>query len=158
MSRLLLRMNNLLQKLEQSLFGRGFPHGNYDCICLNSNTLPETKEKKATQSVYILLLNSKFLYQKINNFFSSVLDSLCLAGIPNYSLAQNVSPPSKPFSLKELIGDGILWAVPKSRRSIEKRLKRRFGKNNTMICKINTRLQMCSKCGYHKEVGILCRK
>lgn len=32
MSRLLLRINSLLQTLEQSLFGRGFPYGNYDFI------------------------------------------------------------------------------------------------------------------------------
>ncbi|KAK2588643.1 hypothetical protein KPH14_006409 [Odynerus spinipes] len=68
--------------------------------------------------------------------------------------------PNNPdrFSLKDIIGDGFLWAVPKRRRSIEKRLKRRFGHPDyhwkPPVPKTN--LLMCPNCGGHYEAGHLC--
>lgn len=87
-------------------------------------------------------------------------DSLCLAGCPGYTPAafEQVAPPTKSsFSIKELIGDGILWAVPHHRRSIERRLKRKFAPNFPSIVHRNNRLTICSHCGNHKEIGLLCR-
>ncbi|XP_022919845.2 large ribosomal subunit protein bL32m [Onthophagus taurus] len=65
---------------------------------------------------------------------------------------------SNSWSLKELIGDGWLWAVPKSRRSIEKRLKRKYGSpdyNLKILLPKNT-LRTCNTCGDDHEVGVLC--
>lgn len=59
------------------------------------------------------------------------------------------------FSLKDLIGDGLLWAVPKSRRSLERRLKRKFGFPRMLIPRTN--LRSCNVCGDDHEVGVLCR-
>ncbi|KAL1375641.1 hypothetical protein pipiens_017384 [Culex pipiens pipiens] len=63
-----------------------------------------------------------------------------------------------PFSLKALLGDGILWAVPKHRRTLEKRLKRKFGTPDykLKILTPKTHLRMCATCGDDHEVGVLC--
>lgn len=65
-----------------------------------------------------------------------------------------------PFSLKDLIGDGFLWAVPKSRRSVERRQKRKYGdpekwKNQKTIRKLE-HLLVCDTCGNFREMGIIC--
>ncbi|XP_055698434.1 39S ribosomal protein L32, mitochondrial [Phlebotomus papatasi] len=61
-------------------------------------------------------------------------------------------------SLKNTLEDAILWAVPKHRRTIERRLKRKFGspqyKMKTLQPKHN--LKICITCGHHHEVGVLC--
>lgn len=65
-----------------------------------------------------------------------------------------------PFSLKDLIGNGILWAVPRNRRTIERRWKRKYG-NPEQHCKLQmplTTLRVCIQCGHDHEVGVLCRK
>ncbi|KAK3861478.1 hypothetical protein Pcinc_032567 [Petrolisthes cinctipes] len=53
--------------------------------------------------------------------------------------------------------DGILWAVPKSRRSREKRLTRKFG-SETGRNKMLTRLLLltCNHCGNVHQPGRLC--
>lgn len=69
-------------------------------------------------------------------------------------------PKSKSISVKELIGDGILWAVPRNRRTIEKRWKRKYGALDyvwkMLVPKRNIRV--CNNCGHHHEMGVLCRK
>lgn len=64
------------------------------------------------------------------------------------------------FSLKDLIGDGYLLAVPKFRRTIEKRLKRKYGHPDyhMKILLPKTNLKMCLDCGHHHERGVLCGK
>ncbi|KAH0952498.1 hypothetical protein HN011_001018 [Eciton burchellii] len=61
-------------------------------------------------------------------------------------------------SLKEILKNGILWAVPKSRRTIEKRLKRRFGVPEYVwkphVAKTN--IIICVHCGHNYEAGHLC--
>lgn len=80
--------------------------------------------------------------------------------MPNYESTAVQNVPKNTFSLKDLIGDGFLWAVPRNRRTIEKRWKRRYGTpefvNKLMLPKTN--LRICNQCGYDHEVGILCRK
>lgn len=68
-------------------------------------------------------------------------------------------PPSR-FSLKDVLGDGFLWAVPKHRRSIEKRLKRKFGHPDYIwkMMRPKTNLRVCNVCGDDHEAGVLCRK
>lgn len=68
------------------------------------------------------------------------------------------SIPPKQFTVQDLIGDGILWGVPKHRKTIEKRLKNRFGTpglSSKMIPE-RTHLRVCNNCGHHHEVGVLC--
>ncbi|XP_032666761.1 39S ribosomal protein L32, mitochondrial [Odontomachus brunneus] len=61
-------------------------------------------------------------------------------------------------SLKEIFENGILWAVPKHRRSLEQRYKRKFGLLKyvwkPLIAKTN--ILMCLKCGHHYEANRLC--
>lgn len=54
--------------------------------------------------------------------------AFALAGMP--TTYDKIPSQTSSRSLKDIIGDGILWAVPKHRRTIEKRLKRKFGKNS----------------------------
>lgn len=66
----------------------------------------------------------------------------------------------RPFTLRDLIGDGMLWAVPRNRRTIERRWKRKFGSPEyvTKLLVPKANLRPCNKCGHDFEVGILCRK
>ncbi|XP_063705278.1 large ribosomal subunit protein bL32m [Culicoides brevitarsis] len=78
----------------------------------------------------------------------------CLATFEGY----HAPVPSKQFSVKDFIGDGILWGVPKHRKTIEKRLKNRYGTpglSSKMIPE-KTHLRVCNSCGNHYEVGVLC--
>ena len=52
----------------------------------------------------------------------------------------------------------MLWAVPKSRRSLERRLKRKYGSPDykMKILQKKTHLLVCDSCGNHYEVGIIC--
>lgn len=52
----------------------------------------------------------------------------------------------------------MLWAVPKTRRTVEKRLNRKFGDPFYVwkLLKPKTQLKVCDGCGHHHEVGILC--
>ncbi|KAH8417321.1 hypothetical protein KR222_008758 [Zaprionus bogoriensis] len=64
----------------------------------------------------------------------------------------------KSFSLRDLLGDGMLWAVPKHRRSVEKRLNRKFGHPEYVWkpLKEKRNLRTCQKCGHNYELGLLC--
>lgn len=56
--------------------------------------------------------------------------------------------------------EGIVWGVPKRRRSVEKRLTRRFGLKEwtwkMLIPKYN--LLICDNCGHHYEAKHMCSK
>lgn len=87
-----------------------------------------------------------------------------LSSISEFALAyvhENKGPiPETKFSLKDLIGDGFLLAVPKFRRTIEKRWKRKYGSPEyvwkMLIPKNN--IIVCSDCGHYHERGRLCGK
>lgn len=83
-------------------------------------------------------------------------DAFCVAGI---ELRETINSAPK-FTLKDIIGDGFLWAVPKHRRTIEKRLKRKFGHPDYVlkILKPKSYLKICNVCGDDHEAGVLCRK
>uniref|UniRef100_A0A1A9Z4G7 Uncharacterized protein n=1 Tax=Glossina pallidipes TaxID=7398 RepID=A0A1A9Z4G7_GLOPL len=53
--------------------------------------------------------------------------ALSLAAQPSYWTVNCDSSQHRPYSFKDLLGDGFLWAVPKHLRTIEKRLKRKSG-------------------------------
>lgn len=135
--RFLLRLEALLQQIEHSfpvLFGPKQPPG------------------KLTRT---FVLTSKHFYR------------ICLPSVGIVALVtpQSASLPipsdiAAPYSLKDLIGDGFLWAVPKNRRTVEKRWKRKFG-SPEYVLKIllpKTTLRVCNHCGHDFEVGLLCRK
>lgn len=73
-------------------------------------------------------------------------------------------PKHEPFSIKDIVGDGFLWAVPRCRRTLEKRLTRKFGLPNgfphgvVKMIQRKTTLRTCNVCGDDHEVGVLCRK
>ncbi|XP_050293471.1 39S ribosomal protein L32, mitochondrial [Anthonomus grandis grandis] len=60
--------------------------------------------------------------------------------------------------LEEILGDGFLYAVPKHRRTIEKRLKRKFGHPDYHLKILLPRkdLVSCNTCGDDHEAGVLC--
>ncbi|XP_033211882.1 39S ribosomal protein L32, mitochondrial [Belonocnema kinseyi] len=62
------------------------------------------------------------------------------------------------FSLKDIWGEGIFWGVPKHRRTIEKRWRRKFGHPDyhLKLLKPRTNLITCHSCGHAHEAGILC--
>lgn len=84
----------------------------------------------------------------------------CPSHAPTGLDVQDAIKTTDPFSLKDLIGDGILWAVPKHRKSIERRMKAKYGHPTYHMKTIQpkTTLRICMQCGHDHEVGVLCRK
>ncbi|XP_055321630.1 39S ribosomal protein L32, mitochondrial [Sitodiplosis mosellana] len=114
-------------------------------------------------SLALLLKINRFI-QRIENVLPQIFgrgfppEPMCVVACPNYMPAVNETQSSTPFSLKDLIGDGILWAVPKHRKSIERRLKAKYG-HPRYVMKIytpKTTLRICVQCGHDHEVGVLC--
>nr|SVE75501.1 EOG090X0IGM [Daphnia dolichocephala] len=62
-----------------------------------------------------------------------------------------------PFDINSIF-DGFLWGVPTCRRSVEKRMMRKFGAPNWHNKLILPRkdIKTCGACGDHHEVGRLC--
>ncbi|KAL5290158.1 MRPL32 family protein [Megaselia abdita] len=104
------------------------------------------------------------LLRRIETFWTK-LENLILFPKPYYvnqlqldSLSGSDNPPADKFSLKSLIGDGFLFAVPKHRRSVERNLQRKFGNPEYVwkLLKVKSNLRVCHKCGSNYEVGLLC--
>lgn len=83
----------------------------------------------------------------------------------NYAFQIDAVAPSRtsnhnslPFSVKDLIGDGFLWAVPKFRRSLERRMKRRFGSPGLHVKypQVKEYLLECDYCGDYYEPKTIC--
>ncbi|XP_028179442.1 large ribosomal subunit protein bL32m [Ostrinia nubilalis] len=89
----------------------------------------------------------------LNSFFGQPPKELALAYVHNPA---PLAP--RKFSLQDIIGDGFLMAVPKFRRTIEKRLKRKFGSPQYVlkILQPKTNILVCKECGHHYESGRLC--
>lgn len=76
------------------------------------------------------------------------------------ALPNELSSFPKQFSIHDIMKDGILWAVPKNRRTIEKRMSRRMGlvdKHNKMQLP-QTDMIVCNQCGHDYKRGYLCSK
>uniref|UniRef100_A0A1B0F9Z2 Large ribosomal subunit protein bL32m n=1 Tax=Glossina morsitans morsitans TaxID=37546 RepID=A0A1B0F9Z2_GLOMM len=84
--------------------------------------------------------------------------ALSLAAQPSYWTVNCDRSQHRPYSFKDLLGDGFLWAVPKHRRTIEKRLKRKFGfpEYSWKLLRVKTHLRTCNHCGHDYEAGLLC--
>ncbi|XP_015588462.1 39S ribosomal protein L32, mitochondrial isoform X2 [Cephus cinctus] len=85
-------------------------------------------------------------------------EALCALPISGSSNLVQLSHKPGELSIKDILGDGFLWAVPKSRRTVEKRLKRKFGvpKYNWKPLVPKTNILMCTNCGHNYEAGNLC--
>ncbi|OTF83040.1 hypothetical protein BLA29_006843 [Euroglyphus maynei] len=63
-------------------------------------------------------------------------------------------------SIDELMKDGILWGVPKKRRTAERRLARRFGvekfPDSAKILRTRDDIILCERCGDHHEYYAIC--
>lgn len=90
------------------------------------------------------------------DLFSKHCNELCFTGPSNADLMNRNT--SSTFSLEKLMQESFLFAVPKGRRSIEKRLNRKFGYPKyfwkPLVAKTN--LLTCNGCGHSYEVGCLC--
>lgn len=65
--------------------------------------------------------------------------------------------PKKLFDINEIF-DGFLWGVPTNRRSVEKRMMRKYGVANwhNKLLLPRKDLLTCNSCGDHHEKGRLC--
>ncbi|KAF4522186.1 hypothetical protein B566_EDAN007334 [Ephemera danica] len=65
--------------------------------------------------------------------------------------------PSLTSPLPEL-DQGFLWAVPRNRRTIERRWKRKYGspEYSMKIYLPKTNLIVCNTCGHNHEIGYFC--
>ena len=79
--------------------------------------------------------------------------NLAEIALPNGGL-----PAPKPFSIRDFMQDGILWAVPKNRRTLERRWRRKFGCIDAYykMLKPQTDLLICNHCGHDYKRGFLC--
>lgn len=84
-----------------------------------------------------------------------------MAVLANQQFENNSS--KQPFSLKDLIGDGFLFAVPIFRRSLEVRKTRKIGipyrgdsKEGLKILVKKPYLKVCNSCGHYHERDCLC--
>lgn len=139
---------NILKNLEKTLFHGFFgypPRGQIVSLFLNILSISET--------TFICFLNIKTLLIPCIIFLCSFILELALT----YIQSQPSISPTK-FSIKDLVGDGFLLAVPKFRRTIEKRWKRKYGSPQyvwKMLVPKNN-IKVCNECGHHHEQGRLC--
>nr|CAG4635186.1 EOG090X0IGM [Alona affinis] len=68
-------------------------------------------------------------------------------------------PPPKPFDINSIF-DGFLWGAPTFRRSVERRMMRKYGAENwetgKKLIPIRKDLKPCVSCGHYHEAGRLC--
>nr|XP_018914969.1 PREDICTED: 39S ribosomal protein L32, mitochondrial [Bemisia tabaci] len=84
-------------------------------------------------------------------------DDLSVALTNNHPIPTNTFS-RKEFSIKDIIGEGILWAVPKKRRTLERRQLRRFGMLDRHFKMLipKTDIITCNVCGHDYERRHLC--
>ncbi|KAG8193292.1 hypothetical protein JTE90_003779 [Oedothorax gibbosus] len=82
---------------------------------------------------------------------STHFPELCLADIGNPETTNRKSPRSL---LEDIIGNGFLWAVPKKRRSLERRMTRRMGFGKLILPRNN--VVVCNDCGHFHLVHTVC--
>lgn len=80
----------------------------------------------------------------------------------NSEYQQQQQPVKQPFSIKDIIGDGFLFAVPIFRRSLEVRKIRKIGiahkgrEEHLKILRKKNNILTCTTCGHYYEIGVLC--
>lgn len=72
----------------------------------------------------------------------------------------DLSVAQKRFSIHDLMQENMLWAVPKKRRSLERRLTRKYGQVQDYYKLIIPQkdLLVCVHCGHNHKRGYLCSK
>lgn len=90
----------------------------------------------------------------ITQYLFIIFTELALA----YVYEKQISVPRNKFSIKDIVGDGFLLAVPKFRRTIEKKWKRKFGHSDYVWKMLvpKTSIAVCTDCGHNYERGHLC--
>ncbi|XP_058798423.1 large ribosomal subunit protein bL32m [Phymastichus coffea] len=102
----------------------------------------------------------KSLTQTLLKVEDAVITAILRKFQPGLCIAQldSIDKPNSSISVKDIWKDGFLWGVPKHRRSIEKRLSRKFGwpKYNWKPLVPKTNLLMCRACGHYYEAHTIC--
>nr|XP_049467015.1 uncharacterized protein LOC120961229 [Anopheles coluzzii] len=75
--------------------------------------------------------------------------ALALAHVHDGS-PQPAAPRAALFSLRDLLGDGMLWAVPMHRRTVEKRLKRKYGSPEYKLKILTPKVHLCTTAATRK--------
>ncbi|CAK1546147.1 unnamed protein product [Leptosia nina] len=94
----------------------------------------------------------KNIERNIFNFFSHPPREIAYACVNEKQIQH------QKFSIKDIVGDGFLLAVPKFRRTVEKRWKRKFGSPEYQWKMLvpRTNIKVCHECGHYHERGRLC--
>lgn len=117
------------------------------------------------------------IYQLADNYFTSLgsisnvhiyllfenkilkISDFGFTGIDYNERSDSIIAPKK-FSIQDFMQENLVWAVQKKRRSIEKRLSRKYGQLDgyyKLIIKQKD-LEVCVHCGHDKKRGYLCSK
>ncbi|XP_073971650.1 mitochondrial ribosomal protein L32 [Rhodnius prolixus] len=96
------------------------------------------------------------LENDISSFFYGLSNKPQLSLLP--LIESKRLPPTNSSSLIDTLKDAFLFAVPKSRRTIQKRRNRRFGfpQYHWKMLVPKTNLINCNTCGHPQEAGVLC--
>ncbi|XP_076346481.1 mitochondrial ribosomal protein L32 [Tachypleus tridentatus] len=98
--------------------------------------------------------------------FVHVKEQFCITHLPEEALAvsysavpsqiqnNNGDSSSNASVFEDIFGNGFLWAVPRNRRSIERRLTRKMGRNKMLFPKKN--ILICNECGHFHEAHTIC--
>jgi len=93
---------------------------------------------------------------KFNLFSLNKMEPMFALNIPN---AMTTNESSKSI-IEDIMREGFVWAVPKRRRTVERRLVRRFGVPEfPQSCKIirpKDNITVCDNCGDYHEIHTLC--
>ena len=96
------------------------------------------------------------------------LDLICLTFVSGWPPAVALDVPDSPHTptsnvqdtkslLESILGDGLLWAVPKKRRSLEKRMSRRMAPQRIRAWSTPRRdIVSCLECGHWHLVHTIC--
>lgn len=78
--------------------------------------------------------------------------------IPWKNIANNSNIIENTSVLKQILNDGFLWAVPRNRRSVERRLTRKMGRTQIFFRGIfpKRNLLICNICGHYHEAHTVC--
>ncbi|XP_046909280.2 mitochondrial ribosomal protein L32 [Dermatophagoides farinae] len=108
------------------------------------------------KNIFLTIKYCRLSLFNLDNFLNRAPPALVIV----QSSLPNISNGGSPTSINDLMQDGLLWGVPKKRRTIEKRLKRRFGVENypsdAKILRTRNDIIICERCGDHHEYYAIC--
>ncbi|KAK9503909.1 hypothetical protein O3M35_010371 [Rhynocoris fuscipes] len=107
-----------------------------------------------------LFNHAKYLLNYLENNLSSIFIGQSrhpqLAYLPLIDI--NRFPTTNDTSIIDTLKDAFLFAVPKSRRTVQKRRKRKFGvpEYHWKMLVPKTNILVCNTCGHYHEAGVIC--